>query len=245
MEHTSAPAARLSLLGDFALTFAGEELPVAAPAQRLLALLAVCHRERPVGRAALAERLWPDAAPGRATSTLRSVLWRLPRPRGRVLVIGTATQVRLSPDLRVDVWDGEELAGQLCGPETPSVELLADLGPLTRDLLPSWHEEWLPVEQESYRQQRLHALERCAHALLERERFNDALAAGLGAVRSEPLRESAHRRVIEVHLAEGNHAEALRQYDSYRRLLARELGISPSPAIRRLLAPLLGRPIDA
>ncbi len=67
---------------------------------------------------------------------------------------------------------------------------------------------------------------------------------GLGAVRSEPLRDSAHRSVIEVHLAEGNHAEALRQYDGYRRLLADELGLPPSPAIRRLVAPLLGRPVD-
>ena len=63
-------------------------------------------------------------------------------------------------------------------------------------------------------------------------------------MQSEPLRESAHRSVIEVHLVEGNHAEALRQFHSYRRLIASELGIPPSPAIRRLVGPLLGRPID-
>ncbi|MDP9399167.1 MAG: bacterial transcriptional activator domain-containing protein, partial [Actinomycetota bacterium] len=68
--------------------------------------------------------------------------------------------------------------------------------------------------------------------------------AGLAAVQSEPLRESAHRRVIEVHLAEGNLGEALRQYQTYRRLVADELGLPPSPAIRRLVAPLLGRPVD-
>jgi DNA-binding SARP family transcriptional activator len=50
--------------------------------------------------------------------------------------------------------------------------------------------------------------------------------------------------VIEVHLAEGNQAEALRQYDGYRRLLAAELGLRPSESIGRLVAPLLGRPLD-
>jgi DNA-binding SARP family transcriptional activator len=45
-------------------------------------------------------------------------------------------------------------------------------------------------------------------------------------------------------MVEGNHAEALRQFDSYRRLLAAELGIPPTPSIRRLVAPLLGRPTD-
>jgi DNA-binding SARP family transcriptional activator len=63
-------------------------------------------------------------------------------------------------------------------------------------------------------------------------------------VSGEPLRESAHRAVIEVHLAEGNPGEALRQYDLYRRLLRVELGLSPSQAIRSLVAHLLGRPTD-
>jgi DNA-binding SARP family transcriptional activator len=50
--------------------------------------------------------------------------------------------------------------------------------------------------------------------------------------------------VIEVHLAEGNHAEALRQYQGYRHRLREELGLAPSPVIRALVAPLLGRPAD-
>ena len=100
------------------------------------------------------------------------------------------------------------------------------------------------MEQESFRQRRLHALERGADLLCRAGRYHDALTAGLGAVRSEPLRESAHRRVIQVHLAEDNHAEALRQYDHYRHLLARELGLAPSATMRGLVGPLLGRPID-
>jgi hypothetical protein len=44
--------------------------------------------------------------------------------------------------------------------------------------------------------------ERAATFLCDRGSFTDALAASFVAVRSEPLRESAHRRVIEVHLAD-------------------------------------------
>src|SRR3712207_6618263 len=101
------------------------------------------------------------------------------------------------------------------------------------------------VEQEAYRQKRLHALEWSARTLCERGLYTDALTAALGAVRCEPLRESAHRRVIQVHLAEGNHSEALRHYDGYRRLLAAELGLAPSPRMRQMVAPLLGRPADS
>uniref|UniRef100_UPI003873C577 BTAD domain-containing putative transcriptional regulator n=1 Tax=Actinoallomurus spadix TaxID=79912 RepID=UPI003873C577 len=58
-------------------------------------------------------------------------------------------------------------------------------------------------------------------------------------------RESAHRAVALVHLDEGNPAEALRQYEVYRRLLHAELGLPPSQRFRGLIAPLLGRPLDA
>lgn len=239
-----APQLRLRVLAGMELTFDGESLALSQPGERVLAHLAVVQRRRPVRRTTLGERLWPEAPPGRATSHLRSVLWRLPRPRARTLVVGDATTVRLHPDVDVDLWRGEELASTICESTDPQPTSPAELEPLYDDLLPDWHDEWLLVEREAYRQQRLHALERLATLWCERGRFTEALAFGLGAVATEPLRESAHRRVIAVHLAEGNYAEALRQYDGYRRLVADELGLSPSQAIRSMMAPLLGRPVD-
>jgi DNA-binding SARP family transcriptional activator len=70
-------------------------------------------------------------------------------------------------------------------------------------------------------------------------RFGEALLAGLGAVAIEPLRESAHRRVIAVHLLEDNHVEAIRQYRSYERLLHEELSLRPSAALVSMLTPAL------
>ena len=72
------------------------------------------------------------------------------------------------------------------------------------------------------------------------ERFCDALQVGLAAVRAEPLRESAHRLLVRVHLREGNVAEAIRQYRSYADLLRRELHATPSPVIQRLPDAVLG-----
>lgn len=244
MDAPSRTEPELTLLGEFQLHFAGEPVALSGPGRRLVAYLAVVHRHRPVRRLALAERLWCDSPPDRAAASLRSVLWRLPRPRGRTLVSGGAATVRLRDGMRVDLWRGEERARVLCADDAPSAAELGDLGDLQADLLPGWEDDWLSVEREAFRQKRLHALERSAVALRERGRFTDALAAGLGAVRSEPLRESAHRRVIEVHLAEGNASEALRHYDSYRHLLATELGLAPSPRLRRIVGPYLGRPDD-
>jgi len=60
--------------------------------------------------------------------------------------------------------------------------------------------------------------------------------AGLVAVAAEPLRESAHRVLIEAYLAEGNRAQALTQFHSCRSILLRELNIEPSPATRATIA---------
>jgi DNA-binding SARP family transcriptional activator len=59
-------------------------------------------------------------------------------------------------------------------------------------------------------------------------------------VRADDLRESAHRAVIRIHLAEGNVGEARRAYGTCRTLLAHGLGIEPSPMTTRLLGQLAG-----
>jgi DNA-binding SARP family transcriptional activator len=60
----------------------------------------------------------------------------------------------------------------------------------------------------------------------------------MAAIACEPLRESAHRAVVRVHLADGDPAEALRQYRLHLRLLNSELGLPPSPQFRTLIASL-------
>lgn len=238
------PAPRLSLLGGFDLSCCAGSVRLSPSGQRLLAFLAL-HRHRPVPRTLLAERLWAYSDPRHAASNLRSALWRLPRPHDQPLVVTGQTALELAPHVRVDLWETEAQAGALTGDEEPSGpddDLREALG---RDLLPEWAEDWLLVEQEAFRQLRLHALEALSALLRRAARYPAALTAALTALRAEPLRETAHRAVIEVHLAEGNAAEALRQYQVYRRLLADELGLGPSPALRRLVMPLLGRPLDA
>ena len=58
----------------------------------------------------------------------------------------------------------------------------------------------------------------------------------MAAVSREPLRESGYRVLMKAHLAEGNTWEAVRCYDQYSAIAARELGIGPSAQMRALLA---------
>jgi DNA-binding SARP family transcriptional activator len=106
---------------------------------------------------------------------------------------------------------------------------------LDGELLTGWYDDWVLVERERIRQLRLHALESLALTLAGQRRFALGLEAALAAVRAEPLRESAHRTVIQVHVLEGNVVEALRQAEHCRRLLRDELGLEPSSLLAAVL----------
>jgi DNA-binding SARP family transcriptional activator len=145
--------------------------------------------------------------------------------------------VSLAPEVEVDVHDMHRAQDE------SSLESL-DVGRLSADVLPDWEDDWVGVERERFRQVRLHLLERLAQRASEGRHYDRALQAALTAVASDPLRESAHRQVMTIHLAEQNPAEALRQYEACRRVLRTELGLAPSPATRAVVEGFLGRPLD-
>jgi DNA-binding SARP family transcriptional activator len=230
---------QLSLLSGFELRDQGRVVSVAPASQRFLAVLGL--HERPLLRSYVGGTLWPDTAEARASSCLRTAMWRTPSPGGVPIFTATTSHIVLDPQVRVDYREVVSWATDLVG---PSVELTdrprwSGAGDLDDELLPGWYDEWILVERESFRQLRLHALERLCERLAAEGRFAEALRAGLAAVASEPLRESAHRRVIAVHLQEGNIAEALRQYRRCAGILADELRLRPSPAMQSMVEPWL------
>jgi DNA-binding SARP family transcriptional activator len=226
---------QLTLMGRFALRRGDREFAVAASGQRLIALLAL--RNRRLGRLAVARTLWPDYPGERSAAVLRTALWRVNRSSGR-LIRATPSFLSLEASVEVDVHHLAAFAGRLSQTAVPGRD--ADLSSLSAaelacDLLPGWYDDWVQDERERLLRTRLSALENLARKLSASGRHADAIQAALAAIRLEPLRESAHQTLIEMHLAEGNRSEAWRQFRRCRRLLWEELGIDPPESMRRLL----------
>lgn len=229
-----APLRSVRLIDGFECRNGTEPLELPPGCQRLIAFLALW--ERPVLRSFVSGSLWPDSDTDRANANLRSTLWRLTDRDG--FVSTTQSHLALNTDVDVDyraavTWSRAVLAH---GAEPlPSSWTLAEISGLTREVLPDWYDDWVQLARERFRQLRLHALESMCEQLAAVGRYCEALLAGLSAVAIEPLRESAHRRVIDVHLAEHNPVEALRHYRSYEQLLRSQLSLRPSAELRALV----------
>lgn len=222
---------RLHLLGGFEVVCDG--LPVQLPIgpQRLIAFVAL--RPRPVRREYAAGMLWLDSSDERAAANLRSTLWRVQKHVPGLLTTADG-RLQLGADVEIDLRVAEAVAQRIFdgsqGDEPPDT---VDL--LRADLLPDWYEEWVQLERERFRQLRLSALETLCDRHASAGRLGEALELGLLSVATEPLRESAHRALIRVHIAAGNAVEAIRQYGICRRLLRDQLGIEPTDQLRALI----------
>ncbi|MFC1409820.1 BTAD domain-containing putative transcriptional regulator [Streptacidiphilus sp. N1-12] len=217
----------LSLLGGWRLAADGRPAALPEAARKVVAYVAV---RGPSTRQQLIGALWPESPEAQAGACLRSTLWRIRRCLEDLLV-ARGEWVSLDPRVRLDLAGLRSDLLRVPDPPRPGPE------ELDGELLPDWYDDWLLVEQERLRQQCLHALERLAAVLADEGDYGAALQTALDAVRIDPLRESAHRAVIGIHLSEGNRSEALRHYAAYRRLLHDELGLEPSPLLRCLVPP--------
>jgi DNA-binding SARP family transcriptional activator len=231
-----APAPKVRLLDGFAVD-AGDEgsrrisgdLPRGA--ERLVAHLALAGR---TARTAVAGQLWPEVPEEHAGGSLRSAIWRLQKALPALIEV-SGRSLSLAPGVRVDVRDLGDWARRVADPCVALDDTLVPDAGIRGDLLPGWYEDWVLLERERLRQLRMHTLEVLAARLAAAGRHGEALQVAYAAVRAEPLRESAHRTVVRVHLAEGNLAEAVRAHDVFQTLVGAELGVVPTEQMARLV----------
>jgi DNA-binding SARP family transcriptional activator len=230
---SSAAPSRLALTDEFDLVLRGRQFGVPHSIERVIAYLGIASQ--PVHRSRIAGALWPEVNEAHAARSLRTALWRLHRG-GHVVVDVRGDRVALADGIDVDVKELIALCRLILEGNVDAlseVDRLVDHG----DLLPDWDDEWVVADRERFHLLRISALETAAERLIETDEHRRAMDLVLCAIASDPLRESARRLAMSIHLAEGNPVSAHAVYQDYRALLASEVGVSPSPAMRRLLGP--------
>ena len=243
---------RLRVLGAFAVERAGRPVAPAAfggrLAQRLLRVLAV-QRGVPVARDALVEVLWDGAPPSDPAANLAVLTSRIRRATGApwlVVAAGTSLEAPLDGRCAVDgeafeqgvehghqaLRRGEAAAAARC--------YAAALGwwrgePLVEDR----DAEWARPYRDRLGRLRLEAWEGAAEAALELRDATAAVSHATAAAVAEPLRERSALLVLRALAAAGDAAGADGAYAAFRRRLAEEVGLDPSPHADELHRQLL------
>jgi len=236
-----AVSLELRLLGRFdASAPAGRAFDIAGKKSRaLLAYLALAPAG-PVPRDRLVGLLWSERDDEHARNSLRQALVALRRDLDGVepspLVVADDA-VALDPSrVRVDAMEFARLAAG------DGVQALREAMALYRgDLLdglairdPAF-EEWVARERERWRDLAIATLER----LWPQETGEQRIAVAKRLLGLDPLREAGHRALMQAYAEQGNAALALRQYETCRDLLRRELDVAPGTETEELRRKIL------
>jgi DNA-binding SARP family transcriptional activator len=246
------PATRIQLCGRLAVELAGRDLTPKLPGgqARVLFTYLTVNRAQPSRREELVEALWPWRAPAGADGALSALLSRLRAVLGHEAFAGRGEiQLQLPHDAWIDLEAAEE-AIHRAEAAVAQEDWARGWGPslvalfaARRGFLPG---EDLPWAQEH--RQRLEDIRTCAlecYAAVALGVGGSELAPGERAAREliavAPYRERGHELLMELLVARGNGAEALRVYEELRTRLRDELGATPAPELRELQERLLRR----
>jgi predicted ATPase/DNA-binding SARP family transcriptional activator len=244
---------RFGILG--ALTVADGERRIVVPGAkpRTLLVLLVLHAGRVVPADRLVDGLWGEDLPADPANALQALVSRLRRvldPTGELELVASRPPgylLAVDPE-QVDAVRFEHLAAEghtalAAGRPDVAAALLAEglalwRGPALADVA---HESFAVGEVARLTELRLAAVEDRVEADLALGRHAAVVGELEALVAEHPLRERLRGQLMRALYRSGRQAEALETYRRTRRLLGEELGLDPSPELRRLEAAMLAQ----
>lgn len=242
---------RIQMLGGLHVSRGGQSLAFPTQKSRGLFAYLALNRGRSHSRGTLVGRFWGDSPESVARKNLRTDIWRVRAvlepdgvaPGSCLSVCQDEIALSASAEHWLDVHEFEARLDE-AGPgeaDERAAGLLRGAVDLYRgDLLEGVDDDWCIFERERLRLRYLEALERLIRFHQARGEWTDAAAYGQRLLARDPYREHVHRAVIRCHLALGDRAAALRQFETCARLLRQELDTEPCAETLALAAEARG-----
>jgi predicted ATPase/DNA-binding SARP family transcriptional activator len=231
---------QLRLLGAFELRRGdGQQVQFATKkAKALLAYLAV-HCGEPQQRAKLAALFWEESSGEQARESLRQTLTLLRKalsPEASECLLVHSDTVALAPAAcSIDIHEFAELAG------SSEINDLARAALLYRgEYLEGFHlreaefERWLSAVRQGLNEKAVNALDKLLSNRIASGILEGGITIATRLLSLDPLRESAHRGLMQLYCKQGRYASALQQYQNYADQLAKELGVEPDAETKAL-----------
>src|SRR5262245_55221732 len=231
-----------AVLGPVEVRIDGRVLPLGGPKQRALLALLLLNANAVVSRDRLVDELWGERAPASAQRSLDTYVYRL-----RTLLGGDRIE-RQPPGYRLHLEPGEldldrfealleqGRSAAAAGDPVMARDRLGDALALWRGraLADLASESWLRVEAARLEERRLLALEGRIDAELQLG-GGAALVGELERLAAQnPFRERLLGQLMLSLYRAGRPADALAEYQAFRRRFADELGLEPNAELRAL-----------
>jgi DNA-binding SARP family transcriptional activator/tetratricopeptide (TPR) repeat protein len=224
-------ATKLYLLGQPHGERDGLSIGLSAKAAALLGYLALSNDPQP--RERVLGLLWGESTEEAARKNLRNTLWAIRKDLGSEAIETAGDRLALDDGLQVDV--------RTLRAATPSSDPagLLDLyaGPFLDGLVLSDapdFELWLVTARERLAETFLSCMTDILSELGRAGSWRDVGEFSRRALVHDPLHEGLYRALMQALSRQGQRAEALRQYETLRAALERELAVEPSPETRAL-----------
>lgn len=243
----------LELFGSFRVSLNGRPIAGLFRSEKERALLAYLAVEagRPYSREALAEFFWPEKPMGMARTNLRQALAGCRKALGDkesgepfCLVSDQTIQFNPNSSYWLDVNAYEGLFRSVLIHQHPNVDACEACVDSLREAIRLYkgsflddfyhvdsleYKEWLACHREQYFRYMLTALHKIARFHENRGNFEEATEFIKRQVNLDPLDESPLRKLMQLLALSGKRNSALEQYNLSKTILARELGVEPSP----------------
>ncbi|HEV8381295.1 MAG TPA: BTAD domain-containing putative transcriptional regulator, partial [Gemmatimonadales bacterium] len=230
----------LELLGTLSLRDETRPVPVAAQQKRPLGLLAILglSGRKGLARDRVEAYLWPESSGARAHHALDQAVYAIRQALGSDLILSTARELRLNPELvRVDVWEFEQAirAGQWT----------AAVGHYKGPLLEGFNfadshelESWIDANRTRLRLEYQKAIEVLANSSAEAGDHSQSVTWWRRLANSDPLSASTTKKLMLALAAAGDRAGAVKHARLYQELVRQELEMEPDAEIADLAATL-------
>ncbi|HET6190713.1 MAG TPA: BTAD domain-containing putative transcriptional regulator [Trebonia sp.] len=228
------------LLGPAEVRVDGRAVPLPGSRQRLVLTMLLVDVNRMVPAARLIDELWEAALPADPRGALRTQLSRLRRALGPAAGDLAAVEGGYCLTVQPGQLDATRFEDTLAkaartGGE-PALKLVDEALALWRGPAAGEFADrpFALATATRLNELRLVGVERRAELLLIAGRPEEAVAALQALLTEHPEREQARGLFMQALYQAGRHTEALATFRSWRRYLAEELGLDPSPALRRI-----------
>lgn len=194
-------------------------------------------------RSELISALWSEqSSEPISTGTFNTTLWRLrktlekpPLAQSKIVQCDRRGAIGLPQDAELEL-DVSEFTRLITPCLHKPIEQLNnnDIDNLRRgvnlyrdDILTGFSDDWALREREMHRRMLLNALARLMQTSIRLQDLGSAIRYAQEILDRDPLREDIHRELMQLFIANGQRAMALRQFELCRAALRKELAIQP------------------